>query len=126
MSRFTQRFWRLAMLALVIVGCQDVAAPRGTPATSSLAADKTPPPPKPPKPDKRTNSGTAIDLARVLVQGDSVPALTTYQVSFWASRDRATNVVVRYLPVPGQVVGSPFVAFEIPKNSVKRRPNGQD
>ncbi|HYK12065.1 MAG TPA: hypothetical protein VEV39_14800 [Gemmatimonadales bacterium] len=122
MNRLTRGFWQL-MALVVVVGCQDVAAPAAARAPTTLEADKQPPPPKP---KSKQNTGADIDLARVLVQGDSVPSLTTYQVSFWASRDRATNVVVRYAPVNGQTVGAPFLAFEIPKGSVKRHPNGQD
>ena len=53
---------------------------------------------------------TDIHLLR---QAARAPALETYQVAFWARRDRPSYVAVNY------VNGDPFLRFYIPKDGIK-------
>ena len=56
----------------------------------------------------------------ILQQGAAAPALETYQVSFWARKDKASTVVVNY------TTGQPFLRFDIPRDGLKRGPGDKD
>jgi hypothetical protein len=55
----------------------------------------------------------------ILRQSPTAPPLETYQVSFWARRDKASTVIVNYQPAAGQSVGDPFLRFDIPKDGLQ-------
>jgi hypothetical protein len=54
----------------------------------------------------------------ILQQSATAPALATYRVAFWAYVGQSSLVTVRYQPSPGQLVGDPFLRFEIPRNGL--------
>lgn len=56
------------------------------------------------------------DEMHILQQAPTAPVLETYQVSFWARKDKASTVVVNYAN------GQPFLRFDIPKDGLKRGP----
>ena len=103
-----QRRWLFAIF-VVLAGCRDVAAPPSPPANASPQLDLTaasvdqPPPPAGPG---------------FLRQAPSAPPLETYQTSFWAYDGEASGVTVNYQPAAGQLVGQPFLRFDIPKNGL--------
>jgi len=55
---------------------------------------------------------------RILQQSATAPALASYRVAFWAYVGQSSLVTVRYQPSAGQVVGDPFLRFEIPRNGL--------
>jgi hypothetical protein len=97
-----RRFWLPVALLLAIAACRDAAAPLDGP--SALAEVVATP----------WGAGPHI-----LQQGSTAPALETYQVSFWARRDRASTAIVNYQPAAGQSVGDPFLRFVIPKDGLR-------
>jgi len=54
----------------------------------------------------------------ILEQSATAPALASYRVAFWAYVGQSSLVTVRYQPSAGQVVGDPFLRFEIPRNGL--------
>jgi hypothetical protein len=54
----------------------------------------------------------------ILQQSATAPALASYRVAFWAYVGQSSLVTVRYQPSAGQVVGDPFLRFEIPRNGL--------
>jgi hypothetical protein len=54
----------------------------------------------------------------VLQQSATAPALETYQVAFTAYVGQSSLITVRYQPRAGQVLGEPFLRFEIPRNGL--------
>jgi hypothetical protein len=54
----------------------------------------------------------------ILQQSASAPALETYRVAFTAYVGQSSLVTVRYQPSAGQLVGDPFLRFEIPRNGL--------
>ena len=98
----TRRFWLPVAILLVLAGCQDAAAPVMEPGiTGDLVAAPT-------------HAGLHI-----LQQASTAPPLETYQVSFWARKDRASTVIVNYQPAAGESVGQPFLRFDVRKDGLK-------
>jgi hypothetical protein len=87
-------------ILLVLAGCQDAAAPV---MNQSIVGDVV---------------GSTAGL-HILTQAPTAPALETYQVSFWARKDRASTVLVNYQPAAGESVGHPFLRFDVPKGGLK-------
>ena len=58
------------------------------------------------------------DAFHVLQQSATAPALETYQVAFTAYVGEPSLITVRYQPRADQVVGEPFLHFEIPRNGL--------
>ena len=54
----------------------------------------------------------------ILQQSATAPALETYHVAFTAYVGQSSLVTVRYQPSAGQLVGDPFLRFEIPRNGL--------
>ncbi|HEV8399269.1 MAG TPA: hypothetical protein VGQ18_05445 [Gemmatimonadales bacterium] len=96
----TRRFWLPVAILLVLAGCQDAAAPV---MNQSIVGDVV---------------GSTAGL-HILTQAPTAPALETYQVSFWARKDRASTVLVNYQPAAGESVGHPFLRFDVPKGGLK-------
>jgi hypothetical protein len=86
-------------LALLAAGCSDQVGPSS--AVPALVAQR--------------NSGSSIPI---LQQSATAPALETYHVAFMAHVGQPSLVTVRYEPTAGQVVGDPFLRFEIPRNGL--------
>jgi hypothetical protein len=63
--------------------------------------------------------------SHTLHQDAGAPALETYQLSFWVSRDKATDVRVNYLPAAGQRDGDRFLQFKIPERGIAQLPGGE-
>jgi hypothetical protein len=93
----TRRVWLPITLLLAWGGCRDAATPPTAPAVAGPTFDNV-----------------VFDGSHLLLEAKQAPPLETYQVSFWASSDRASSVVVRYKPVAGQTTGDPFLQFDIP------------
>jgi hypothetical protein len=99
-------------LAIMVVAaaCQDAVAPRdqlrGTGSVPHMLGDAVGNPTKP------------YDM-HILQQAVGAPALQSYQVSFWARKDRAASVVVNYAN------GDPFLRFDIPRNGLQSVPDDQ-
>lgn len=112
-SMLTRRVWLPIALALLLGGCGDAVAPLDHPqGPGRPSLDITPwtsstwsPPP----------AATGITE---LQQSPSAPPLETYQVTFVASRRRASTVTVNYQSVDGLTPGQPFLSFYIPKWSL--------
>ena len=105
----------LFVILVVLAGCRDVAAPPSPPASASpqldltaTSVDQSPPPAGP----------------GFLRQAPSAPPLETYQTSFWAYDGEASGVTVNYQPAAGQLVGQPFLRFDIPKNGLAAGADG--
>ena len=97
------------VLLLAFAGCQDGTSPVDGPKPRALEAGA------------ELWSGGAT----LLQQAPWAPPLETYQVSFWAHRDKATTVKVNYLPAPGEAVGKPFLRFQIRRDGLKNDANGK-
>jgi hypothetical protein len=90
-------------ILLVLAGCRDAAAPFDEPnVLGHVVSSPTP--------------STGMHILR---QSPTAPPLETYQVSFWARKDRASTVIVNYEPAAGQSVGLPFLRFDIPKDGLR-------
>jgi len=89
-------------IAVLLVGCRDAAAPDDQHVVGDVVAAQTP------------SAGLHI-----LQQALTAPTLETYQVSFWARRNRASAVIVNYQPAAGESVGNPFLRFSIPKDGLR-------
>jgi hypothetical protein len=100
----------LFAIVLAIAGCREMAAP---PIEQGIVGDVVGAP---------TPSGGM----HILRQAPTAPPLETYEVSFWARRDRASTVIVNYQPAAGQSVGQPFLRFDIPEDGLNRGPDGRD
>jgi len=111
----TLRRWSLIAIVAGLVGCRDfVAPPTGPDATRmplALSADVT----IPPTPASMPSTPVSFDILR---QAPGAPRLETYEASFWAVDGQASGVTVNYLPAPGELVGQPFLRFDIPKNAM--------
>jgi hypothetical protein len=111
------------LLTFALWSCRDVAAPLAAPdgplfssvgpgsadGDNSSAVDA----------ESSDATGTSI-----LQQAAAAPQLEAYQVTFWLSRDKATQVIVRYLPVAGESVGQPFLLFDVPKGALRAGAGG--
>lgn len=60
----------------------------------------------------------------ILQQSATAPPLASYRVAFWAYVGQSSLVTVRYQRSAGQVVGDPFLRFEIPKTGLVADANG--
>ena len=98
----TRRVWLSVAVLLAVAGCRDATAPIAGP---NALADVVAPP-----------SGDGV---HILQQAPTAPPLETYQVSFWARKDRASSVVVNYQPAAGGSVGRPFLRFDVPKRGLR-------
>jgi len=101
------KFVRVALpVALLFgIGCSDAVSPRDMPKPNEeLAGYEV----------SWTNLPTDINLLR---QSRTAPALETYQVGFWARKDRPSYIAVNY------VNGDPFLRFYIPKDGLKSIPD---
>ena len=65
-----------------------------------------------------------VAASHTLHQDASAPALETYQLSFWVSRNTPTDVRVDYLPAAGQREGDRFLQFQIPAGGIAQLPGG--
>lgn len=90
----------LIPLTLLAAACSDQVGP-------SLAA-----------PALNAQRGAPSTSLPILQQSATAPALATYRVDFWAYVGQSSLVTVRYEPTAGQLVGDPFLRFEIPRNSL--------
>ncbi len=96
----TRRFWLTVAALCVLAGCQDAAAPV---MEQTIVGDVV---------------GSTEGL-HILTQAPTAPALETYQVSFWARKDRASTVLVQYQPAAGESDGHPFLWFNVPKDGLR-------
>lgn len=108
-----RRYMMLLTLALIVAGCSDQTGPSPLGAQPSFA------------------EVVSLTGTHVLRQSPTAPPLETYRVSFWARKDRASRVMVNYLPRSGQSAGEPFLLFYIPRYGLKQGPdrshlNGRD
>jgi hypothetical protein len=94
-------------ILLVFAGCRDASAPFDEP---NVLGDVV-------------SSPTSSEGVHILRQSPTAPPLETYQVSFWARKDRASTVIVNYEPAAGQSAGLPFLRFDIPRDGLKAGPN---
>ncbi len=99
----TQRLWAPVAILLVLAGCRDAAAPF---AEQNVLAHAV-------------SAPTPSRGLHILQQAPTAPPLATYQVSFWARRDRASTVIVNYEPSAGESVGHPFLRFDIPTDGLR-------
>ncbi len=105
--------FRLAIL-LALVGCQDAVTPLDQPNVAGLGQGilgqvvglPTPP--------------AEMHIPR---QSPTAPPLETYQVSFWARKDKASTVIVNYQPAAEESAGQPFLRFDIPAGGLKAGPD---
>ena len=106
----TSRAWLAVPVAalLLLAGCQDAAGP-----ALELNAHGA------------WNSPAPYTGLHILQQAPTAPALETYEVSFWARRDRASTVIVNYQPGEGESVGRPFLRFDIPRDGLTFSPDLQ-
>jgi hypothetical protein len=104
------RYWWLFAITVGLVGCQDATAPV---AEQNVLGDVV-------------SAPTPAEGMHILRQSPTAPLLETYQVSFWARRDRASTVIVNYLPAAGEAVGHPFLRFDLPKDALRRGGRGHD
>src|SRR6185295_13859023 len=102
-----RRFWLPVAVLLALAGCRDATAPRDD--ANTLAEVVSP--------------STAYADLDILQQSPTAPPLETYQVSFWARKDRASTVVVNYQPAAGESVGLPFLRLDIPRGGLTAGPN---
>jgi hypothetical protein len=103
-----RRLWLPVAVLLAVAGCRDAAGPV---VESHALADLS----------------ASIPSAglHILQQAPTAPALETYEVSFWARKDRASTVIVNYLPVAGESVGRPFLRFDIPSDGLQAGADGR-
>lgn len=94
-----RRLWLIPIMVM-LAACQDAAAP---PMEQTIVGDVV---------------GSTAGL-HILTQAPTAPALETYQVSFWARRDRASTVLVNYQPAAGESVGHPFLRFDVPRYGLR-------
>lgn len=94
--------------ALLVVACSDQTGPTSAGVGAS-----------------RLQTVASDTLSRILHQAATAPALETYQVTFWAQRDKATGVRVDYLPEPTHKDGDRFLQFKVPEHSLVARPGGE-
>jgi hypothetical protein len=100
-------------LLLAVASCQDAAGPlaqqsRTGPLFSSVGNG-----------DSDVSADSSAPYATpILRQAAGAPSLETYQVSFWLSRDKAKQVVVRYRPTAAESQGEPFLLFDVPKDGL--------
>jgi hypothetical protein len=93
-----RRLWLIPIM-MTLTACQDAGAPV---VEQSIVGDVV---------------GSTAGL-HILTQAPTAPALETYQVSFWARKDRASTVLVNYQPAAGASVGHPFLRFDVPRGGL--------
>ncbi len=109
-----RRFLRGSALVAIlwtVAGCRDAVTPLDGPQLAGSAPTML---------GEMTSLPTDAEGMHILQQGAAAPALETYQVSFWARKDRASTVVVNY------TTGEPFLRFDIPRDGLKRGPGDND
>jgi hypothetical protein len=89
---------------LALAACRDAAAPSGLTARRERL-------PRPPE--------TFTAAAHVLQQSSTAPALENHVRSFWLYKGREATIRVNYQPAGGQLVGQPFLRFNVPKQSLE-------
>jgi hypothetical protein len=94
-----RRLWLIPIM-MMLAACRDAAAPRFE---QNIVGDVV---------------GSTAGL-HILTQAPTAPALETYQVSFWARKDRASTVLVNYQPAAGESVGHPFLRFDVPRGGLR-------
>jgi hypothetical protein len=109
-----RRFLTSLGLALAAISCRDANAPTAVQQVPGI-------------PSAAAQERTGVETAHILRQHPNAPPLETYQVSFWASKSRATTVRVKYKDIAGGTVqgGNPFMEFTIPKGGLKSGANGR-
>ena len=110
-----RRRWLFAML-VVLAGCRDIAAPPSPPVSARPQLDWT---------GDAASQVSSPPEVHILRQAPGAPLLETYQTSFWAYDGEASGVTVNYQPAPGQLVGQPFLRFDIPKNALAAGAGGE-
>ncbi len=58
-----------------------------------------------------------------IVKQSAWPLLETYTVSFWATRNKTSSVVIRYVG-GDKASGDTFLSLSIPRGSLKKHPDG--
>jgi len=104
--RMPRPYWLPIVVFLALAGCQDATAPLDQPFALAEGAGPLP----------------LSDGLHILQQAPTATGLGTYEVSFWARRDRASAVSVNYQPVDGASVGLPFLRFDIPRGGLASVP----
>jgi hypothetical protein len=104
--RMPRPYWLPIVVFLALAGCTDATAPLDQPFALAEVAGPL----------------TLSDGLHILQQAPTAPAIETYEVSFWAHRDRASTVSVNYQPVDGESVGLPFLRFDIPRGGLASVP----
>ena len=107
------RRWLPLAILFCLTACRDVAAPLGEVANPEFSLGAV------------TGKPTASEQLHVLQQSLTAPPLETYQVAFWARKDRASTVTVNYLPRSGQSARSPFLRFDIPRDGLVSVPGDE-
>lgn len=90
---------------LALAACRDAAAPSGL---TAARRERVPTPPE-----------SSTPAAHVLQQSPTAPALEHYVTSFWLRKGREATIRVNYQPAGGQLVGQPFLRFNVPKQSLE-------
>lgn len=106
MATRMSRPWLPVAILLLLAGCRDAASPLDG-ANAHVLADVVSP------------------GLHILQQAPTAPPLETYQVSFWARKDRASTVIVNYLPAAGQNLALPFLRFDIPEDGLRTGAAGE-
>ena len=116
----TARPWLSVAVLLTLAECREAAAPLNAPpiGAPALSAEANPA-----EAETVEGSGSSKEV-HVLRQSTSAPKLETYQVSFWAFKNKASTVTVNYQARTGQRVGDPYLRFDIPKNGLKAKAGG--
>ena len=109
----------LAIL-LTLGGCRDAVAPRVERVVAAPQFERVG---DLESSDADQDSTDALGTS-ILHQAATAPQLETYQVSFWLSRERATQVMVRYQPAAGESQGAPFLLFDVPKDGLRTAGGG--
>ena len=105
----TRRLWFSLAIPLALAGCRDLTAPpseqqaagRQLSMTAQLACEPTAPP-----------------EVHILQEAPGAPPLETHQVSFWIYQGEASTITVNYQPAAGELVGQPFLRFDVPKHGL--------
>ncbi|HEV2670592.1 MAG TPA: hypothetical protein VGU74_05830 [Gemmatimonadales bacterium] len=120
-------YWPLAILVTFAVwSCRDAVAPPAAPAAPEGPRFSSVGPEAADGADLSDgdDDSAAETGASILQQAATAPPLETYHVAFWLSRDKATQVIVRYRPAAGESEGQPFLLFDVPKGALRTAGGG--